>query len=73
MTTFQAIRETEQNMQDARARGYLKQPVHRGQTYTEYKAEKRRRLVKIYHVVAMFTLFWIVMWLFYQLAVWMVG
>ena len=45
MTTYrsQLIREVETDLMQARARSYLKQPQHPRQTYSEYKAERRKR------------------------------
>lgn len=50
MTTYrsQLIREVETDLIESRARGYLK---HRGQTYTDYKIERRQRM-KVYQAFA---------------------
>ena len=50
MTTTQAIRETEQNMIQARARAMVRTPKFAGKTYTEVKAERRQRM-KVYQAI----------------------
>ena len=45
------IREVETDLSQARARAMLKTPKFAGQTYTEYKAQRRQRM-KVYQAVA---------------------
>ena len=51
MTKSQAIQETEQHLREAIVRGYVKLPKHPRQTYSEYKADRRRYRMKVYQAI----------------------
>ena len=73
MTAYrsQLIREVETDLMQARALGMLKAPVHPRQTYTEFKAERERKRMKIYQALGLALLF--VIGCAYLIATWMVG
>lgn len=47
----EAIREVENDLRDARARGMIRTPKFAGRTYTEVKAERHKRM-QVYKVWA---------------------
>ena len=53
MTAYrsEAIREVETDLQRARARGMIRTPRYAGRTYTEVKAERKRKAMKVYQLV----------------------
>jgi len=53
MHRSQVMREVETDLHQARARGMIKVAKFAGKTYTEIKAERKRKIMKVYQVLAL--------------------